>query len=214
MQSRSLNRKRLCFFALLLILGCGESTAPYADKSVDELVEMLDSSDPDRQVQGAFGLSLLKQKAKPAIPSLLKHVESPHPTVRQNVALALGQIQSAEPRVVAVLSQLTNDPKWQVRRQAALSLGNLGPQAKVVIPKLKGMRRDREVGSGSGKQSFGTNHKKGRFFREKLRTNPAGEPAGFARTYLSSSSFLFFLGSSFPAFMSCMSVTTTSLGIA
>lgn len=135
---------------LLLVLsiflaGCGETSEPYKGKSVDELVEMLQSDDVAKQNQGAYGLALLKEEARPAVPALLKAVDNPDSGVRQMVVMALGNAKSTDPKVVQALVRqlmLRKDQPFGVRRQAALSLGELGSVAKSAIPKLKEVQAD------------------------------------------------------------------------
>src|SRR6516165_11534312 len=66
--------------------------APYEGKSVAALEEMLRSSDPTTQVQGAYGLGVKGAEARPAVPSLAELLHSPNVLVRQNAAMALGKI--------------------------------------------------------------------------------------------------------------------------
>ena len=55
---------------------------------------MLESDDPVKQVQGAFGLNKLGNKANEAVPALVQALKSRHTSVRENAALALGNIAS------------------------------------------------------------------------------------------------------------------------
>src|SRR5260370_37012497 len=81
----------LLFLILLATSGC-RSKAPYEGKSVAQLRRMLQDSDTKVQVQGAFGISELGTQAREAMPDLLDALKSDDALVRQNAALALGNI--------------------------------------------------------------------------------------------------------------------------
>jgi HEAT repeat protein len=125
--------------AALLLMGCNRKP-PYEGRSVAELERMLADPKPSVQAQGAFGLGLLGEKAKPAVPALAKALGSPDTLVRQQAALSLGQIGDAEaaPALVTALG----DKEWTIRRQAAVALGAIGPAARGAESALRKSERD------------------------------------------------------------------------
>ena len=60
--------RRIILLGLILFVGCGPKPLPHENKSVDQLRAMLDSDDPQKQAQGALGLSLKGAEAAPAVP--------------------------------------------------------------------------------------------------------------------------------------------------
>jgi HEAT repeat protein len=62
--------------------------------------------------------------------------------VRQNAALALGQIGPDARAAVPALGEALGDSEWAVRRQAALALGHIGVHAHPAIPALQKLSRD------------------------------------------------------------------------
>jgi HEAT repeat protein len=102
---------------------------------------MLDDPSPTVQAQGAFGLGRLGAEARSAVPALARALRSPDTLVRQQAALALGQIGVADDAVTALTAALA-DQEWTVRRQAALALGRIGPPAKAAEADLRRCRRD------------------------------------------------------------------------
>jgi len=125
---------------IVLIAGCSHKP-PYEGRSVAELERMLDDPDPKVQVQGAFGLSQHGSEAASAVPALVRTLRSPDALVRQQAALALGQIGVADEAVPALAAAL-GDSEWTVRRQAAIALGQIGPPARAAEPDLHRCRRD------------------------------------------------------------------------
>src|SRR5262245_6340164 len=125
---------------LLLIAGCSHKP-PYEGRSVAELERMLDDPDTNVQVQGAYGLGLHGAEAAPAVPALVRSLRSPSPLVRQNAALALGEIGVAGEAVPALAAALA-DSEWTVRRQAAIALGQIGQAAHSAEADLRRCQRD------------------------------------------------------------------------
>ncbi len=131
----------LRFVLLLAILaGCGRKP-PYVGRSVAELERMLDDTNPTVQVQGAHGLSLHGAEARPAIPALAHALKSSNGLLRQQAALALGEVGAEETAIEALVLAL-HDSEWTVRRQAAVSLGKIGPAARTALPPLHRCRED------------------------------------------------------------------------
>ena len=125
--------------AALLLLGCNRKP-PYEGRSVADLERMLADPKPSVQAQGAFGLGLLGDKAKPAVPALTKALGSPDTLVRQQAALSLGQIGDAG--AVPALAKALGDKEWTIRRQAAAALGAIGPPAREAEAVLRKCERD------------------------------------------------------------------------
>ena len=90
-----IRRAGIVGLALATCLAVSCRKAPYEGKSVAALEQMLRSSDPTTQVQGAYGLGVKGAEAAPAVPSLAELLHSPNALVRQNAALALGKIGPA-----------------------------------------------------------------------------------------------------------------------
>jgi hypothetical protein len=127
-----------------LVLSC-RGKAPYQGKSVAALEEMLRSSDPTTQIQGAYGLGVKGADARSAVPTLAAQLHSSNLLVRQNAALALGMIGPAASEAVPDLTATLGDQDWTVRRQAAMALGQIGPDARSAVAPLQKLRSDRQV---------------------------------------------------------------------
>jgi HEAT repeat protein len=122
--------KRVVVLLATLLAGC-TSRPPYEGKSVADLERMLSDSDPKVQMQGAYGLGLLGEKAAPAVPALVKALKAENVLVRQQAAGALAQIGAQAGAAVPALVESLTDVEWTVRRQAAIALGRIGPPARV-----------------------------------------------------------------------------------
>jgi HEAT repeat protein len=121
---------------LIAVVGCGQRSLPHEGKTVTQLRKMLDHSSPQKQAQGALGLSLHGADAAPAVPRLIELLKSPDTLVRQQSALALGKIGSPAREGVPGLIAVLEDKEWSVRRQAALALGEIGAtEAKPALEK-------------------------------------------------------------------------------
>ncbi len=125
---------------LTMLAGCGRKP-PYVGRSVAELERMLDDPNPTVQVQGAHGLSLHGEDARPAIPALARALKSSNGLLRQQAALALGEM-GAEQTAIEALMEALHDAEWTVRRQAAVSLGKIGPAARAALAPLQRCRED------------------------------------------------------------------------
>jgi HEAT repeat protein len=98
---------------------------------------MLDDPNPAVRVQGAQGLSLHGPAARPAVPALVKALQSSDALLRPQSALALGAIGPDAREAVAALTMTLDDPEWSVRRQAVLALGQIGPGARSAVDALR-----------------------------------------------------------------------------
>jgi HEAT repeat protein len=120
-----------CLFliGLLVLTGCG-SRPTHQGRSISELERMLADARPAVQTQGAYGLGLLGEKSRPAVPALARALKSETALVRQQAAAALGQIGPGAEEAVHALVEALADSEWTVRRQAAVALGRIGPAAR------------------------------------------------------------------------------------
>src|ERR1700722_17301567 len=103
--SRDAANRILLGIGFLALVGCG-SRAAYQGRSVSELERMLADSRPAVQVQGAYGLGLLGEKARPAVPALARALKAETALVRQQAAAALGQIGPGAEEAVAALVEV------------------------------------------------------------------------------------------------------------
>lgn len=133
--------KRIVTLLVIGAAGCS-SKPPYEGKSVAQLEAMLRDDDPVRQVQGAFGLSRLGDKALPAMPVLLHALKHGKVLVRENAALALGKLGLAGKEAVPALTEALDDSEWTVRRQAALALAQIGSDARSARERLERLAED------------------------------------------------------------------------
>ncbi len=135
-----MHRRLAIGLLLALLCGCGRKP-PYEGRSVAELEAMLSDPSPTVQAQAAYGLSRHRAEARPALPALTRALHSPNGLVRQQSALALGEIGAEE--AVPGLIEALRDSDWSVRRQAALALGQIGPPALAAEKELARCQRDR-----------------------------------------------------------------------
>jgi len=117
----------IALVGLAVAVGC-RAKSPIEGKSAAELEAMLRGGDATAQAQGALGLS--------------DALKSPQPLVRQNAALALGEVGPEAKAAVPALAEALRDPEWVVRRQAAVALGRLGPDARPAVPALQRLTHD------------------------------------------------------------------------
>ncbi len=134
--------RRAIWLLLGLLLGCGHRP-PYEGRSVAELEHMLDDPNPTVQAQAAYGLSRHGAESRPALPALTRALRSPDALVRQQTALALGEMGAEE--AVPALIEALRDSEWSVRRQAAVALGKIGPPAHDAEPELVRCQRDNNL---------------------------------------------------------------------
>ncbi len=110
---------------------------PEARAAVPGLVSLLDKNLPRGNVTMIEAvLAGIGPAAKPAIPSLLREVQSSNAIVRGNALYALGCIRAEPKLVVPELAKALNDPDPYCRRHAAQALKAYGPEAKSAVPAL------------------------------------------------------------------------------
>jgi hypothetical protein len=126
---------------ILTALACGRNK-PLENRSDVELEKMLNDSDATKQAQGAFGLSQHGEKARNAVPTLIRLLESPDTLVRQEACVALGNMGRESVAAVPVLVKVLDDPEWNVRRQAIIALGQIEPPLEEVEAPLQRCEKD------------------------------------------------------------------------
>src|SRR6266478_5636526 len=89
---RSAGRFRKGFGIIFLLVVSCHTKGPTEGKSVAEFEAMVRGTDPTAQAQGAMGLGKLGPAASSAVPALIDALKSPAVLVRQNAALALGEV--------------------------------------------------------------------------------------------------------------------------
>src|SRR5205809_7817803 len=100
-RSMATTPRLLLFLPLVVALcSCGRKL-PQEKKSLDRLEAMLKDDDPKVQAQGAYGLSLDRDKSRAAIPALIDALRSKHAPVRQYAAPGLATAGPAAVRAVA-----------------------------------------------------------------------------------------------------------------
>ena len=109
----------------------------YADLALVQLSGALRDSDRVVRSNAAGALGSTREKARMAIPQLLKLVrDDPYSEVRAGAADVLGKIDPANREVWNALNSALRDRSWRVRRSAADALGEIGAGAKLAVPNL------------------------------------------------------------------------------
>jgi hypothetical protein len=72
----------------------------------------------------------------PAVPELIRRLDSPDPELRRRAAAVLGRIGPDAALAVPQLIRLLEDPHAPVRHTAARTLGQIGPRASAAVPAL------------------------------------------------------------------------------
>ncbi len=124
-------------------------------RSLEEIIGVLNGNWSFARTNAAVVLGNLGQKAKPAIPDLIRALNCGDGFVEREAAIALGKVSRGMPDTVDGLSQkLSSD--WDVSIFSAEALGEIGAPAIVAIPALKAVvatpgyrRRLAEVASRS-----------------------------------------------------------------
>jgi hypothetical protein len=80
--------------------------------------------------------------AEEAIPDLLRCLDDPEPGVREEAAIALGDMRKQPDRVVPKLMERLADTNSSVRADAAIGLGLFESQARMAVPKLMELQND------------------------------------------------------------------------
>ncbi|MEA1951211.1 MAG: HEAT repeat domain-containing protein [Planctomycetota bacterium] len=103
---------------------------------LNELLNFLGGSDPDRSIEAAEELSVLGTDAQSAAVELVRAMANENEEVRELVAAALEELGPPPIEQLAELAGLLEDPHADVGYWAATLLGRLGETGKVVVPSL------------------------------------------------------------------------------
>jgi HEAT repeat protein len=129
--------------------------APEASKAVPILVQELNDPNPETRSRAISALSAIGPRAQAALPSLIhtfvtaqRSIVTDESSLRGNLrASALSALcdlgPAGAPAVPLFLDGL-KDQDSLVRWAAAAALGNLGPEARVAIPRLRSMMTDNQ----------------------------------------------------------------------
>lgn len=121
-----------------LIFAIGNYDPPVKE-AVPVLAALLSARDENTSRYAASALGDMKTAALPALPDLIRCLES-HPSnkTREDAAEAIGEIGPSASSAVPALMRAGENDKWPSVRKAALSaLGEMGPAARAAIPMLR-----------------------------------------------------------------------------
>lgn len=115
-------------------------------EAVPALLELLNHPEVLVRWNAARTLGKIGEPALPAVPGLLKQLESdPDPLVQEHAAEALGDIGVkvlANTDVIPALAKALKNPDQRVRRDSVRSLGTMGAAAKPVLADIKTLITD------------------------------------------------------------------------
>ncbi len=119
----------LVFLSLLLVapLGIGQQKSTPKKKTIDELISVVQSSDPTAQVEAIEEIATRGPKAAKAIPALLGTLVQTNEEVCLNAMLALGEMGKA---AVPALKKKLNAKDEAVRLYAVWAIGLIGEDAE------------------------------------------------------------------------------------
>ncbi|HEX2622267.1 MAG TPA: HEAT repeat domain-containing protein [Phototrophicaceae bacterium] len=109
----------------LAALALGQMGAPAAE-AVPALVTMLGNRNPDLRFSSAYALGRI---GEPAMPELLKTLESKDSGLRVSAAMALGEAGKAAATAIPALTVALGDHESEVRHSAALALEKINTPA-------------------------------------------------------------------------------------
>ena len=112
---------------------------PPVKEAAPVLAKLLKSSDQRTSSAAASALGDMKAAAIPALPDLMKCLEThPQNETREKAAEAIGDIGPPAIAAVPVLIKSAQNDKWPAVRKASVSaIGEMGPAAKEAIPMLR-----------------------------------------------------------------------------
>ena len=124
--------------ATTLIRAIGNYDPPVKE-GVPVLAALLSARDENTSSSAASALGDMKAAALPALPDLVKCLEThPQNKTRERAAEAIGEIGPKASSAVPALMKAGQNDKWPSVRKAALSaLGEMGPSAHEAIPMLR-----------------------------------------------------------------------------
>jgi HEAT repeat protein len=120
---------------------------PPVTEAVPILEKYLVASDPETRRIAAVGLGRLKENSLPALPSLVKVLESDtDKDVRAAAAEAIGGIGKKAKEAVPNLIHAAQGDKWpKVRKASIQALGSMGEEAREAIPVLAKALKDPDM---------------------------------------------------------------------
>jgi hypothetical protein len=105
-------------------------------RSLIEIIDVLNGNWSFARTHAAVTLGDLGDKAKPAIPDLIRALDCGDHFVEREAAIALGKVSRGMPDAVDALSKkLSSD--WDVSIFSAEALGEIGAPAVVALPLLR-----------------------------------------------------------------------------
>ncbi len=121
-----------------LILALGNYDPPVKE-AVPVLASLLAARDEMTSSYAASALGDMKTAALPALPDLIKCLEThPQNKTREDAAKAIGDIGPKASAAVPALIKAGKNDKWpSVRKTAVTAIGEMGPAAKEAIPMLR-----------------------------------------------------------------------------
>jgi hypothetical protein len=119
---------------LLEHLGYNGGTCPFAAKSLEVIIPMLD--DPDERVVRPAVWALGRLSENSSVPQVLRFVESPNEDIRYAATFALSMMSHAGSEVTASLMKLAKDPDRDIRDWATFALGTQSDEDSPEIRQL------------------------------------------------------------------------------
>lgn len=136
---------RSFLFALGLFTCSGALSVFAADDELAVWLKKLETGAPRDKTTAVRMIGEIGPLAEKAIPALGKAIQTDDPGLRDEVAIALGRINSDPDRTVPILAKLLADPAPIVRHSAIEALVGFGPVAKPALDPLKAHLKDKEL---------------------------------------------------------------------
>jgi HEAT repeat protein len=109
------------------------------ERMIEGLISDAESSDESLRIAALQAIAERGKQSEPAVPRLIKLLESDDIDVRLNAALALGAIGRS---AVSRLAEALSSKNVEVRYGAALALGLMGKAAESALPQVKNALND------------------------------------------------------------------------
>jgi HEAT repeat protein len=123
------------FFCLLACGGCSKN------KSTDELIADLKSSQDKERIIAVRLLPQRKEDAAQIVPALIEALKDKESDIRWSAAIGLGSFGEQAESAIPALQAVRRDPDARVREAAGVALSridpNLAPKAKPSEPREK-----------------------------------------------------------------------------
>ncbi len=126
--------------APLSVGGTASNTGNGMGGSLPDLVKALENA--ATRAKAAEALGLMGDKARDAIPSLLKHLGDQDEFVRRTIMTALSKMGNPSKTDVPMMVNALGDPNVNMRRYAATTLEKMGPDARGASRELIAAIRD------------------------------------------------------------------------